>query len=96
MYLTATFDRLACMSGQIRPGIPLTGLGKAHRTGLTLLDIMRLFPDEVAANKWFEAIFWPAGHSTLPAKVPRNARIRRQARKYGFPLFSWCFPEARQ
>ena len=77
MYLTATFDRLACMSGQIRHGIPLTCPGKAHHTGLTLLDIMRPFPDEVAANKWFEAIFWPDGRGTLPAKVPRNAGIRR-------------------
>ena len=39
----------------------MTGPGKAHRKGLTFMDIMKLYPDEDAATKWFEAKFWPDG-----------------------------------
>ena len=40
----------------------MTGLGKAYREGITFIDIMRLFPDEATATKWFETNFWPDGH----------------------------------
>jgi len=39
----------------------MAGPGKAHREGLSLMDIMRLFPDKEAATAWFEAKFWPNG-----------------------------------
>ena len=29
--------------------------GKIKRKGITLLELTRMFPDEAAANKWFEA-----------------------------------------
>ena len=35
--------------------------GKAHRQGITLFDLQRLFPDENAARQWFERIIWPDG-----------------------------------
>lgn len=35
--------------------------GKAHRTGLTLTGLARLFPSDEAAARWFEAIRWPDG-----------------------------------
>ena len=57
---------------------------------------MQLFPDDVAANKRFAAIFWPDGRYTLPAKVLRNVRIHRQAGKYDVAPFSGRFPETRQ
>lgn len=39
----------------------MTGPGRAHREGLTFMDIMRQFPDEATATKWFESNFWPDG-----------------------------------
>ena len=35
--------------------------GKAHRQGITLFELQRLFPDENAARQWFEGIIWPDG-----------------------------------
>ena len=32
--------------------------GKAHREGLTVVDLMDMFPDEAAATAWFEDIIW--------------------------------------
>ena len=32
--------------------------GKAHRKGLTLIQLMEMFPTEEAANKWFEKVLW--------------------------------------
>ena len=35
--------------------------GKAHREGLTLIQLMDLFPDEATATAWFEGVVWPEG-----------------------------------
>lgn len=35
--------------------------GKAHRKGITLFELQRIFPNEQAAREWFEAIIWPGG-----------------------------------
>ena len=35
--------------------------GKSDREGLTLIQVMDLFPNETAATKWFEAYLWAAG-----------------------------------
>ena len=32
--------------------------GKAHRKGLTLIQLMAMFPTEGAATKWFEEVLW--------------------------------------
>ncbi len=32
--------------------------GKSHREGLTLIELMAMFPTEEAATKWFESVFW--------------------------------------
>ncbi len=40
--------------------------GKAHRKGVTLFDLQRMFPDEEAARQWFEAIVWPGGERYCP------------------------------
>ena len=59
--------------------------GKAHRTGLTLYQIMDMFPNEDAATKWFEETLWPeercCGHcgSTRTKETP-NRR----------PMPYWC------
>ena len=35
--------------------------GKAHRDGLTVVELMDMFPTEEAATTWFESIIWPNG-----------------------------------
>ena len=64
--------------------------GKAHRKGITLLELTRMFPDEDAARQWFERILWPNGrfcpecgsintHECSHAKMPYRCR---DCRKY--------------
>ena len=35
--------------------------GKAHREGLTVVELMDMFPTEEAATEWFKSIIWPDG-----------------------------------
>ena len=35
--------------------------GKAHRKGITVVELADMFPDEAAATAWFEARVWPDG-----------------------------------
>ena len=59
--------------------------GKAYREGLTLVDMMSMFPTEEAATKWFEAVLWDGQRccrkcgSTNTREVP-NAK----------PMPYWC------
>ena len=63
--------------------------GKAFRKGLTLVEVMDLFPTEAAATKWFESVVWPTGRccgkcgATNTSEVP-NAK----------PMPYWC-PDCR-
>ncbi|MDE0678861.1 MAG: IS1595 family transposase, partial [Gammaproteobacteria bacterium] len=36
--------------------------GKFERKGLTIIDLFRMFPDDEAAEKWFEDQRWPDRH----------------------------------
>ena len=62
-----------------------TAPGKAHREGISLIDLMAMFPDEAAATDWFESLIWPVeracGHcgSVTTREVP-NAK----------PMPYWC------
>ena len=38
-----------------------TAPGKAHREGISLVKLMKMFPDDRAARKWFESKIWPDG-----------------------------------
>ena len=42
------------------------GPGKAHRDGISLLELSEMFPDEDAARSWFENILWPTGERFCP------------------------------
>lgn len=35
--------------------------GKFERKGITIMEIMEMFPNEESARKWFESIIWPKG-----------------------------------
>ena len=37
------------------------GPGKAHRQGLTVIELFKMFPDDEAAERWFEEQRWSAG-----------------------------------
>ncbi len=41
--------------------------GKAHRKGITLLELAEMFPNDETAREWFEAILWPTGDRPCPA-----------------------------
>ena len=67
------------------------GPGKNHREGSTLLQLARMFPNELAAREWFERILWPDGvrgcpgcgsidtHECSHVKMPYRCR---ECRKY--------------
>ena len=40
--------------------------GKAHRVGISLIELAEMFPDEDAARAWFEGILWPTGERYCP------------------------------
>ena len=59
--------------------------GKAHRKGLTLVELMDMFPDETAATAWFESSLWPDGRycgkcGSVDTKEVPNAK----------PMPYWC------
>ena len=37
------------------------GPGKAHREGLTVIELFKMFPDDATAERWFEEQRWPEG-----------------------------------
>ena len=41
----------------------MSGPGKSHRRGITLIDLVRMFPDEAAAREWFEHVRWHDGRA---------------------------------
>ena len=40
--------------------------GKSHREGLSLIEVMEMFPTEEAAREWIESIMWPDGERHCP------------------------------
>ena len=40
--------------------------GKSHRKGITVVDLLQMFPDDSAAEAWFEAQRWPNGERFCP------------------------------
>ncbi|MYF29420.1 MAG: IS1595 family transposase [Gammaproteobacteria bacterium] len=59
--------------------------GRAHREGLSIIELMELFPDEQSATEWFESVLWPDGRccghcgSTDTSPVPKQK-----------PMPYWC------
>ncbi len=65
--------------------------GKAHRKGITLLQLSEMFPDEDSARDWFERIMWPENERPCPccgsldtheASHPKMPYRCRDCRKY--------------
>ena len=60
------------------------GPGKAYREGLTIVDMMEMFPTEEAATAWFEETIWPDGRH-----CPKCGSLRtREASHKKMPY--WC------
>ena len=63
----------------------MSGPGKSHRTGISLLELFEMFPDEASARQWFEEARWPGGRvcvkcgSVNTSGVPNNN-----------PMPYWC------
>ena len=58
--------------------------GKAHREGLTVVELTDMFPTEEAATEWFESIIWPNGRH-----CPKCGSVRtREASHAKMPY--WC------
>ena len=51
--------------------------GKAHREGISVMEIGEMFPDEESARKWFEAHVWPTGRC-----CPRCGSVRTHEAKH--------------
>lgn len=58
--------------------------GKSHREGLTIVELVDMFPTEEAATAWFEATIWPEGRH-----CPKCGSLRtREASHKKMPY--WC------
>ena len=60
--------------------------GKAFREGISLIELMDVFPTEKAAQEWFEAIYWPDGERRCRHCDGRPTRPVPS----GKPMPYWC------
>ena len=63
--------------------------GKAHREGMTLVQLLETFPDEATATKWFEDVVW-SGERCCGKCGSMNTRPVPKAK----PMPYWC-PDCR-
>ena len=63
-----------------------SGPGRAEREGLSIFELVEMFPDEDSARKWFETIRWADGERTCP----RCEGTRTSPVKSGKPMPYWC------
>ena len=58
--------------------------GKAHREGITLVELMDMFPTEEAATEWFESAIWPNGRHCPKCGSERTREASHKKMPY------WC------
>ena len=58
--------------------------GKSHREGLTLVELMDMFPTEQAATEWFESTIWPNGRHCPKCGSERTREASHKKMPY------WC------
>lgn len=72
-----------------------SGPGRAYREGITLVQLIDMFPDDEVARRWFEGHIWPDGPRCPRCRSADVTRVRggrsmthrcRDCR--GRPLFS--------
>ena len=63
--------------------------GKAHREGLTLMQLMDMFPDDATATQWFEDIVWSGERCCVKCSSMNTRPVPK-----GKPMPYWC-PDCR-
>lgn len=58
--------------------------GKAHREGITIVELFDMFPDEAAASAWFESVIWPDGRHCPKCGSARTREASHKKMPY------WC------
>ena len=58
--------------------------GKSHREGITIVQLMDMFPTEEAATDWFESVIWPDGRHCPKCKSRRTGNASHKYMPY------WC------
>lgn len=51
------------------------GPGRSEREGVSIVDLFRMFPDDKAAERWFEAQRWPDGKRFCPTCGSTNYAV---------------------
>ena len=59
--------------------------GKAHRAGVTLVQLMDMFPDEAATTAWFESVIWPEGRHCPKCGCAETREVPNAK-----PMPYWC------
>ena len=59
--------------------------GKSHREGLTLVQLMDMFPTEEAATDWFESVVWDDGRH-----CPKCGSVKTREVPNAKPMPYWC------
>ena len=62
------------------------GPGRAYREGLTIVQLMDMFPTEAAAVAWFESVLWPDGER----HCGKCGSIRTREVPSAKPMPYWC------
>ena len=59
-------------------------VGKAFRTGLGIIELVQMFPDEEHGRQWFESIRWPEGRTCAKCGSERTIESSHAKMPY------WC------
>ena len=59
--------------------------GKAHREGMTVMEMMDMFPTEEAATEWFESVVWEHGRH-----CPKCGSVETREVPNAKPMPYWC------
>ena len=62
-----------------------SGPGKAYRTGMTVLELFQMFPDETAALRWFEEVRWADGRYCGHCGSEHTKPVKNEK-----PMPYWC------
>ena len=61
------------------------GPGKSHRTGISLMELTEMFPDEESAVRWFVETRWPDGRH-----CPHCGSVKTKDVPNAKPMPYWC------
>ena len=59
--------------------------GKSFRKGIGIIELLEMFPDDDAAQEWFESIRWPEGRTCAKCGSERTREVPNAK-----PMPYWC------